>query len=127
MIAGIGSDIIRVERIRRLLNKYPRFTARVFTENEIQYCVVKANPAESYAARFAAKEAVMKALGTGWDKDVNFKDIEVVKAASGRPRVLLRGGAETIRRSRGIGEIHLSLSHEREYALAFVILEFQKT
>ncbi|MGC9362838.1 MAG: holo-ACP synthase [Candidatus Syntrophosphaera sp.] len=125
-IAGIGSDIVRVERIRRLLEKYPSFTQRVFTPGEIAYCAGKADAAQSYAARFAAKEAMMKALGTGWDRGVNFRDIEVAKGATGRPGIRLHGRAGEIRQELGIGAIHLSLSHEREYALAFVVLELQK-
>lgn len=125
-IAGIGSDIVRVERIRRLLKKYPRFTKRVFTPGEVAYCAEKADAAQSYAARFAAKEAMMKALGTGWDRGVNFRDIEVVKGATGRPGIRLHGRAGEICHELEIGAIHLTLSHEREYALAFVVLELQK-
>ncbi len=125
-LAGIGSDIIRVERIRRLLDRYPGFIQRVFTPGEIAYCEPKADPAQSYAARFSAKEAIMKALGTGWDRGVNFRDIEVVKGATGSPGIRLQGTAGEICQELGIGAIHLSLSHEREYALAFVVLEFQK-
>ncbi len=123
---GIGTDLARVERIRRLLERYPGFVERVFSVQEIGYCRGKASPEQSYAARFAAKEAVMKALGTGWDGRVNWRDIEVVSPGSGPPQLRLSGGAEARMLALGADSILLSLTHEKEYALAFVVLESQK-
>lgn len=126
MIVGIGTDIVRVERVRRLLERYPNFIERVFCAGEIAHCRGKASPAQSFAARFAAKEAVMKALGTGWDGRVNWQDIEVVTDTSGNPGIILHGGAGERLASLAADSIHLSLTHEKEYALAFVVLERQK-
>lgn len=126
MIVGIGTDIVRVERIRRLLKRYPAFVERVFSAGEISFCQGKASPEQSYAARFAAKEAVMKALGTGWDGQVNWRDIEVQSNGNGKPLILLHGGARKKMASLEADRIQLSLAHEKEYALAFVVLERQK-
>lgn len=123
MIIGIGIDMVRVERINRLLERYPNFVERVFSTGEIAYCKQKASPAQSYAARFAAKEAVMKALGTGWDGRVNWLDIEVVVNSGGKPEILLHKLASDKMAALGAGKIHLSLTHEREYALAQAVLE----
>lgn len=126
MIIGIGTDIIQVERIRRVLERNPRFVDRVFTPGEISYCASKSNPAQSYAVRFAVKEAVMKALGTGWDGVVNWQDIEVLQDTLGKPELLAHGATQALLESRGVTRIHISLSHEKEYALASVVLEDQK-
>ncbi len=126
MIIGIGTDIVRVERVRRLLERYPNFIKRVFSAGEIAYCQGKASPEQSFAARFAAKEAVMKALGTGWDGKVNWRDIEVVADGQGRPEIQLRGGARERLNRLEADSVQLSLAHEKEYALAFVVLERQK-
>ncbi len=126
MIVGIGTDIVRVERIRRLLERYPGFVERVFSAGEINYCQSKARPEQSYAARFAAKEAVMKALGTGWDGRVNWVDIEVVMNAGGSPQLRLHNGSLERMAMLAADNILLSLTHEKEYALAFVVLERQK-
>lgn len=126
MIVGIGTDIVKVERVRRLLERYPNFVERVFCAGEITHCQGKANPEQSYATRFAAKEAVMKALGTGWDGRVNWRDIEVFTDKNGKPDILLRGGALERLTALAADRVHLSLTHEKEYALAFVVLERQK-
>ena len=123
MIVGVGCDIVAVERIKRTIDKNPRFLDKLFTSSEIAYCSSKANPAQSYAARFAAKEAVMKALGTGWDGKVNWLDIEVQVNELGCPSLVLSGGAKQLAESKGITNIQISLSHEKEHALAFAILE----
>jgi len=123
VIIGIGCDIVAVARIKRAIDNNPRFVEKLFTPGEIAYCSAKANYAQSYAARFAAKEAVMKALGTGWDGKVNWADIEVLTADSGCPYVNLSGGAKSLCEQRQVNNIQLSLSHEKEHALAFVILE----
>ncbi|GAB1366304.1 holo-ACP synthase [Candidatus Cloacimonadaceae bacterium] len=123
MIAGIGCDIISVERIRSAIQKNGRIAEKLFTEAERAYCSLKANPWQSYAARFAAKEAVMKALKTGWDGKVNWLDIEITLDEKGAPSISLRGGAQALAEAKGIVNIQLSLSHEKDYAIAQVVFE----
>lgn len=123
MILGLGTDIIAVHRIDRVIKNNPRFIEKVFSFSEQQYCSSKANPAQSFAARFAAKEAFMKALGTGWDEGVSWTEIEVINDARGKPCIILSGATEALAQSRATGQIHLSLSHEKGYAIATVILE----
>ncbi len=123
MILGIGTDIIAVGRIERVLAQNPRFAEKVFSPRERAYCEKRANPAQSYAARFAAKEAVMKALGTGWDEQVSWIEIEVVTGPKGKPGIALSGATRKMCEARGMSRIQLSLSHEKDYAIAFAILE----
>jgi holo-[acyl-carrier protein] synthase len=125
MIAGIGIDLIEVERIQRAVD-HPRwgerFRRRVYTAEEIAYCLGKRRYAESFAARFAAKEAVMKALGRGFGDGINWTDIEVVRS-SGAPSLLLYGRAADYSMRLGIASWHVSLTHTSEAAMAFVIAE----
>ena len=125
MILAIGVDLVEVERIRRAVD-HPqwgeRFRRRVFTAGEIAYCMKRARYAESFAARFAAKEAVMKALGTGYGSGVAWRDIDVVRS-SGRPTLTLSGGAAQRAAAIGIARWHLSLTHTALHALAQVIAE----
>ena len=115
-----GVDIIEIPRIQQVLDRYgERFLKRVFTPDEIAYCRGRA---PNLAGRFAAKEATMKALGTGV-RGVNWKDIEVVRAESGAPSVKLHGRAEQRAERLRVGEISLSISHSREYAVAFVVAQ----
>ena len=115
-----GVDIIKIPRIQQVLDRYgQRFLKRVFTPDEIAYCRGRA---PNLAGRFAAKEATMKALGTGV-RGVNWKDIEVVRAESGAPSVKLHGRAEQRAERLRVGEISLSISHSREYAVAFVVAQ----
>ena len=114
MILGLGTDIIAVQRIERVIKSNPRFLEKVFSPNEQLYSSSKANPAQSYAARFAAKEAFMPALGTGWDEGISWKEIEVVNDAKGKPCLILSGATETLAKSRGLDLIHLSMSHEKD-------------
>lgn len=124
MIVGTGIDIAEVPRIRDSIARFgERFLRRVFTEGEIQYCDSKANRAERYAARFAAKEAAMKALGTGWNRGVRWRDIEVVRQPGGRPTIRFRGKAAEFAAVLGATNVALSLSHTTEQAIASVILE----
>lgn len=125
MILGLGTDIVAVQRIERVIKDNPRFVEKVFSLGEQEYCSSKANPAQSYAARFAAKEAFMKALGTGWDEGISWTQIEVINDAKGKPCLKLSGATEDIAKSRGTELIHLSLSHEKDYAIATVILEIK--
>ena len=123
MIIGIGTDIIDVQRIERVIERNQGFIDKVFTSVEIAYCEARASKAQSYAARFAAKEAMMKALGTGWGEGVCWQDIEVASEASGKPRIMLSGKALERAKTLGAEHWHLSLSHEHAAAVAFVVLE----
>ncbi len=125
MIVGTGVDIAEVERIRESIERFgERFLHRVFTDGEIQYCErKKLSRFESYAARFAAKEAGMKALGTGWNHGVRWRDIEVVRPKDQRPTLQFHGQAAAFAERLGARSIALSVTHTREQALAHVILE----
>ena len=123
MIFGIGTDIIEVKRIKSLIEKGPKFKERIFTSREIEYCDSKRNAAENYAARFAAKEAFLKAIGMGWRRGFTFKDIEIMKDNLGKPEIRLYGKAENFIRENGISKIQVSLSHIKEFANAIVTLE----
>ena len=124
VIVSIGIDIIEVYRIRETISRTPRFVERVFTERERDYCESKgAAAAQSYAARFAAKEAFLKALKTGWRGKITWHDIEIVSGESGVPSLKIEGEAKKILENLGANQIHLSLSHTTEHAVAQVILE----
>ncbi len=125
MIVGTGVDIAEVPRIRESIERFgERFLHRVFTDGEIQYCErKKVSRFESYAARFAAKEAGMKALGTGWNHGVRWRDIEVVRPRGQRPTIQFHGQAAVFAGKLGAKHIALSITHTREQALAHVILE----
>ncbi|HZX11657.1 MAG TPA: holo-ACP synthase [Acidobacteriota bacterium] len=123
MIFGIGTDIIEVKRIKKFIERSTRFRDRVFTRREINYCEQKKNRAHSYAARFAAKEAFFKALGTGWRKGVTFKDVEVINQPSGKPELVLSGKSKEMIKKQHIKNIQISLSHVGESAHSVVILE----
>ncbi len=124
MIVGTGIDIAEVPRIAQALSRHgDRFLHRVFTDGEIRYCDSKANRIERYAARFAAKEASMKALGTGWNHGVRWRDIEVCRQPGGRPTIAFHGKAAEFAARLGAVHIALSLSHTAEQAIAQVILE----
>jgi holo-[acyl-carrier protein] synthase len=124
MILGTGVDIAEVPRIRQSIERFgERFLNRIFTRGEIQYCESRASKFESYAARFAAKEAGMKALGTGWSRGVRWRDIEVVRPKGQRPTIQFHGQAAAFAEKLGARNIALSLTHTSEEALAHVILE----
>lgn len=124
MIVGSGIDIAEVPRIRATLARFgDRFLQRIFTAGEIRYCDSKANRVERYAARFAAKEAAMKALGTGWSRGVRWRDCEVVRMPGGRPTMTFHGRAAEVAAKLGVKNTALSLSHTAEQAIAQVILE----
>ena len=121
-VVGLGLDLVEVERIRALLEKSgDRFKERVFTENEIAYCDSCADAAMHYAARFAAKEAVAKVLGTGFSSGVSWRDIEVLRGVSGAPSVLLHGGALGVARELGVARILLTLTHTKSAAAACAV------
>ena len=124
MIVGTGVDLAEVPRIKASIERYgAKFIDRIFTPLEIAYVEGKANRFERYAARFAAKEAGMKALGTGWRRGVRWQDFEVVNLPSGRPTLQLHGAAETIAAAIGVTAVSLSLTHTSETGMAFVIFE----
>ena len=124
MIVGTGIDIAEVPRVGEAIERYgQRFLQRIFTEGEIRYCESKANRVERYAARFAAKEAGMKALGTGWNHGVRWRDIEVRRQPGGRPTLEFHGKAGEFATNMGVSNIVLSLTHTAEQAMAQVILE----
>ena len=124
VIIGIGTDLAEVPRIRRSIENYgDRFLHRIYTERERVYSSRKANAAERFAARFAAKEAGMKAIGTGLRHGISWKDFEVVNEPSGRPTLVLSGVAKQIADRLGARRISLSLTHTTEMAFAVVVLE----
>jgi holo-[acyl-carrier protein] synthase len=126
-IVGIGVDIIEVERVQRALTRPltgTRFRQRVFTETEIAYCESRGRPRyQSYAARFAAKEAVMKAMGTGWNRNVGWSEIEVVRKRGHAPAIMLHGKTARFARGCDVARIHLSISHTATLAIAYAIAE----
>jgi holo-[acyl-carrier protein] synthase len=123
MLLGIGTDIIEVQRVETKINKEIGFRELVFSENEIAYCEAKTHKFEHYAARFAAKEALMKALGTGWAQGLTWNEIEILNEENGKPVVSLLGEtAKTIQKT-GFSSIHVSLSHLKNMAPATVIIE----
>jgi holo-[acyl-carrier protein] synthase len=122
MIIGIGTDIIQTARIEKGLES-TGFKEKIFSKEEINYCEKRANKFESFAARFAAKEAFFKALGTGWRGGMAFNEVEIVNDELGKPSIQLLGETFTIVEKRNIKSIHVSLSHVKEMAIAMVILE----
>lgn len=124
MIVGLGVDIAEVARIEAAVGRHgERFLQRIFTTKEISYCESHKNRFERYAGRFAAKEAAMKALGTGWGEGVRWVDIEVVRQPGGRPTIELAGAAREHAERLGVTRIALSITHTNHTALAQVILE----
>lgn len=124
MIVGTGIDLAEVDRIRRAIERHGhRFIDRIYTLNEIAYVESKANRFERYAARFAAKEAGMKAIGTGWKRGVRWQDFEVANLPSGRPTLILHGVAADVAAKLAVSNVALSITHTAEQAIALVILE----
>jgi holo-[acyl-carrier protein] synthase len=124
MIRGIGIDIAQVSRMEEAVKRHgPRFLKRLFTETEQAYCERHRDPGRHYAARFAAKEATMKALGTGWNSAVSWKSIEVVNLPSGEPTLRLSGATLEIARRIGAATAFVTLSHDAGLAAACVVLE----
>ncbi len=124
MIVGTGIDIVEVPRIAATLARFGRrFLEKVFTEAEIRYCESKQNKTERYAARFAAKEAALKAIGTGWRRGVGWREVEVGHEPGGRPTIRFSGRAAEFAARLGMKRAALSLSHTKEQAVAQVILE----
>ena len=124
MIIGMGVDIAEVERIQGAIERYGEvFLRRIYTSREREYCEQFKNKYERYAGRFAAKEAAMKALGTGWRRGVRWVDLEVVRETSGRPTLAIAGEAAKIAQQLGVKSVALSITHTTAQALAQVIFE----
>jgi holo-[acyl-carrier protein] synthase len=124
VIISIGIDIIEVARVREVLARTPRFAERVFTSTERAYCDSRgAAAAQHYAARFAAKEAALKAFQTGWKGGISWQDVEIASRASGAPYLVFHGKVRELFERSGATAAHLSLSHTSEHAIAQVILE----
>jgi len=127
MIIGTGIDIVKVERLTKLISeKKKSFSKKLFTQKEINYCEQGSNikiSAQHYAGRFAAKEAFLKALGTGWRNGIDWKDIEIVNDDYGKPCINLHQNAKDIIKKQNITNIQLSISHSNDDAVAMVVLE----
>lgn len=123
MILGIGTDIIELARMERSLSKGEEFKRLVFSTEEISYCDSQGNSGASYSGRFAAKEALLKALGTGWVGEMKLYDIVVLNDNKGKPYFDLRGEVKSEAEDIGAVNIHLSISHSENYATAVVIIE----
>jgi len=123
MLVGLGTDLMEVDRIAEKINKRSGFREMVFSKTEIAYCESKTNKFEHYAARFAAKEAFFKALGTGWLKGTHFNEVEITNDESGKPALVLLDETKKTLSPFGIRKILVSLSHLKEIASAVVIIE----
>jgi holo-[acyl-carrier protein] synthase len=124
VIVGTGVDLAEVPRIQASIERFgEKFIKRIYTPREIAYVERKANQFERYAARFAAKEAGMKAIGTGWRRGVSWQDFEVANLPSGKPTLLLHGVAAKFADKLGVKNVSLSLTHTKELGMAHVILE----
>ena len=123
MIFGTGIDIIDISRIKKAIDNNDGFVKKVFTSSEVEYCNSKKKYAESFAARFAAKEAFLKAIGIGWRDGIGFSDVEVCNNELGKPELVLHNLAHKFCEDNNIGNISVSLSHSKDLATAIVILE----
>ncbi|MDG2385723.1 MAG: holo-ACP synthase [Pirellulaceae bacterium] len=121
-VIGIGTDIVECLRIAQMIERHGElFITRVYTPHEIEYCSTRKAATQHYAGRWAAKEAVLKALGTGWIRGITWRDVEVRNRQGGKPTIALAGGAREICEKLGIGEMQISISHCRSHATAFAI------
>ncbi|MGQ9693143.1 MAG: holo-ACP synthase [Thermodesulfobacteriota bacterium] len=124
MIYGVGIDIVQIRRIEEALRRWgERFQNKVFTSGEVIYCQQKRNAAANYAARFAAKEAFVKALGVGMRRGIRWREIEVARGPLGKPLLKISGRAQELCQKEGIKAIFVSLTHDQDYSSALVILE----
>jgi len=127
LIVGLGIDIAEVDRIKAAIERHGEpFLRRVYTQREREYCERFKNKYERYAGRFAAKEATMKALGTGWSRGVRWVDVEVVRQSGGRPTISLQGEAAKVASALGVERVALSITHTAAQAFAQVIFEGQE-
>jgi holo-[acyl-carrier protein] synthase len=121
-IVGLGTDIVECVRIRKMIEDHGElFLNRVYTDREIRYCQSRRQAAEHFAGRWAAKEAVLKALGTGWRRGISWRDIEIRNDPSGQPKVAVRGEAKEIAKRMRLQNIHITISHCRQFATAYAI------
>ncbi len=121
-VLGIGTDIVECLRIAQMIERHGElFINRVYTQNEIEYCRARKAATQHFAGRWAAKEAVMKALGTGWRRGISWRDIEIRNDVSGRPTIALRGGARDVVEESGVREVLISISHCRSHATAYAL------
>lgn len=121
-VIGIGTDIIECLRIARMIDRHGElFLNRVYTEREIRYCQSRRQAIQHFSGRWAAKEAILKAIGTGWKRGISWRDLEIRNSPSGQPHVAVRGGAKDVTQRLQIADIHLSISHCRTYAIAYAI------
>ena len=123
MVSGTGIDIVEVDRIKRSVEKGDRFKTLVFSSREINYCENNGSGFESYAGRFAAKEAFFKALGTGWGEGMAFYEVEILNDHLGKPLINLSGATKQLVEKRKVRKIHVSISHAKHFATAMVIIE----
>ena len=122
-LLGIGIDVVEVERIGSSMDEFgEKFVNRIFTEAEQEYCVSQKRPAIHYAARFAAKEAIAKAFGTGIGKEISWLDMEILREASGEPRVQMNGGGAAYAEKLNVVDIKISLTHAEHYAAANAVV-----
>ena len=121
-VVGIGTDIVECLRIAQMIERHGElFITRVYTPHEIEYCRARKAATQHYAGRWAAKEAVLKAMGTGWARGISWRDIEVRNELGGRPHIALGGGAREVCERLGIGEMLISISHCRTHATAYAL------
>ena len=121
-IIGIGTDITECLRIAQMIERHGElFIDRVYTSEETRYCRSRKQATQHFTGRWAAKEAVLKALGTGWRRGITWHDVEVCNEPGGRPVIVLRGGAREVARQLGIARVHISISHCRSHAVAFAV------
>ena len=123
MVVGIGVDIVEIKRIRRALSNGDSMIKRVFTPDEIQYCSRRKNQFQHFAGRFAAKEAALKALGTGWQQGIRWRDVEVLAGDLGKPLLKLYGKAKELFEESGAKTPMVTITHADEYAVAMVVLD----
>ena len=121
-VVGIGTDIVECLRIAQMIERHGElFLTRVYTPREIEYCSARKAATQHYAGRWAAKEAVLKALGTGWSRGISWTDVEVRNGSGGAPRIALAGGAREACERLGIADMLISISHCRSHATAFAV------
>src|SRR5262249_5828589 len=121
-VIGIGTDIIECLRVAKMIERHGElFLTRVYTSHEIEYCTARKAATQHYAGRFAAQEAVLKALGTGWTRGIHWRDIEVRNEMGGRPKIALGGAARELAAKLGIAEMYISISHCRTHATAYAL------
>jgi holo-[acyl-carrier protein] synthase len=123
VVIGIGIDIVDINGLTAEILRDQEATARAFTADEIKYCSSQANPPQSYAGTLAAKQAVVKAFGTGWDDEVDWLDVYVQRLESGAPQIVLSGGASAVLQRLGVQKVFVSIAHDGGYAVACSVLE----